>query len=469
MAYELTVGTPPFTGQSTSSLYTKIMNHEKLLKFPPDIVLSQAYISFVKGLVSDQKRRLGYDQIIKHPLFKHVDLRGLRDQVPPYIPKITSEDDTSNFSDVQPKKNEPNIENFKRKTQFSGRNLPFVGFTYTHDVSADYSASRSRSVKIKDELVQDLKREVQALRRQAAKSEAVAVQKQELERKLEEKTIKLEGVAHSRDKLERDLSKSVSENLALKRTLELERKDRVEVEQKALELIKAAKQKWEASDRTRTEILELELEQQKEKIVQLTTANETLNEQLKHALHLGNRHKITTENIEKLSRKSVIGLESRLEKVTTETQNQLAELKEELAREAEEKKRLAQQVSSCRNDEVLLQQKLEEREKRLEDSRSELFALKEKVELLAAENRSIQAYKEQIDNLKRELHSRDFELQKRLETETLELEQAKRENQVKKISYFALRSTHFLFHNGTNSRLLPTTWKIYVSGYISLT
>lgn len=187
------------------------MNHHSNLKFPSDIVLSQAYVSLVKGLICDQKHRLTHEQILKHPLFKNVDFGSLRDQVPPYVPKITAVDDTSNFSDIEIKKKEPNMHLYKKKTQFSGRNLPFIGFTFTPDENEDYLMSYKRSVKVKDELVQDLRQEVNSLRRKLMKTENLTEQKENLEKKLEEKTRKLESAEHLREKLERDLAKNISE------------------------------------------------------------------------------------------------------------------------------------------------------------------------------------------------------------------------------------------------------------------
>ncbi|KAJ8983719.1 hypothetical protein NQ317_009155 [Molorchus minor] len=109
------------------------MNHINTLKFPPDVVLSQAYVNLVKSLITDVNHRLNSEQLKKHDLFKNVHYDTLRDQVPPYVPKITSVDDTSNFSDVQGRKKTPTMESFKKRTQFSGRNLPFIGFTFTND------------------------------------------------------------------------------------------------------------------------------------------------------------------------------------------------------------------------------------------------------------------------------------------------------------------------------------------------
>lgn len=73
----------------------------------------------------------------------------------------------------------------------------------------------------------------------------------------------------------------------------MERKDRAEVEQKALDLIKTAKQKWEAAEKDRIEKMTLELEQQKEKIDELSGRNNILNEQLQHAFKLENKHKVS--------------------------------------------------------------------------------------------------------------------------------------------------------------------------------
>lgn len=69
----------------------------------------------------------------------------------------------------------------------------------------------------------------------------------------------------------------------------MERKDRLEVEHKALDLIKTAKHKWEHSEKNKMQSVTLELEQQKEKISQLIATNELLNEQLQHALQLKNK------------------------------------------------------------------------------------------------------------------------------------------------------------------------------------
>lgn len=210
VAYELTIGNTPFTGQNSTSIYSKIMNSKSNLKFPPDVVLSQAYVSFVKALITEQKSRLSASQIRKHDLFKNTHFDTLRDQVPPFVPKITSVDDTSNFTDVPTKKKTPPIENFKKRTQFSGRNLPFVGFTFTHD---GFEGNFDRKIVAKDEVVEGLKSEVESLRRKLVKNEDFDQERDALERKLEERSRKLESIESLRDRLEKDLANNIAENV----------------------------------------------------------------------------------------------------------------------------------------------------------------------------------------------------------------------------------------------------------------
>lgn len=186
------------------------MNRDNLLTFPSDAVLSQAYVTFVKALITEENKRLNMSQIKKHDLFKDTHFESLKDQVPPFVPKIASLEDTSNFSDIPLRKKNPTIENFKKRTQFSGRNLPFVGFTFTHDV--DYDNNYERKCLAKDEIVQNLKAEIEELRKELIKKENSDQQKDVLEKMFNEKSRKLESIVCLRDKLERDLANTMAEN-----------------------------------------------------------------------------------------------------------------------------------------------------------------------------------------------------------------------------------------------------------------
>lgn len=49
---------------------------------------------------------------------------------PPFVPIVNSVDDTSNFEEFENERRLPNVDAFRTRQGFSGRNLPFVGFTY---------------------------------------------------------------------------------------------------------------------------------------------------------------------------------------------------------------------------------------------------------------------------------------------------------------------------------------------------
>jgi len=53
---------------------------------------------------------------------------------PPFIPRVTSDDDTSNFEDFEKVKSvkfAASAAAVDRNTGFTGKDLPFIGFTFT--------------------------------------------------------------------------------------------------------------------------------------------------------------------------------------------------------------------------------------------------------------------------------------------------------------------------------------------------
>lgn len=185
------------------------MSHSQHLKFPSDIILSQGYVVLVKALITDHAKRLVYPKILDHVIFKVVDFNSLRDQVPPYVPKISSIDDTSNFSDVQVKKNQPNIENFKKKTQFSGRNLPFIGFTFTQDMNG--YKERYPTTNIRDSVLDNMKTEMDNLQKKLMKCNDWQQEKHTLEKNMDNANRKLNSIEGVRYNLEKDIAKYLAE------------------------------------------------------------------------------------------------------------------------------------------------------------------------------------------------------------------------------------------------------------------
>ncbi|GFQ90531.1 hypothetical protein TNCT_154441 [Trichonephila clavata] len=131
VAYEMVFGSTPFTSDTVLITYNNIMNFKKSLTFPPEASeVSDMLIDLIKKLLDDPINRLGYEELVVHPLFTDVDWNNIRHTAPPFVPTVSGVDDTSNFDDF-----EPEIRIFmselKNKKEFSGKSLPFIGFTYT--------------------------------------------------------------------------------------------------------------------------------------------------------------------------------------------------------------------------------------------------------------------------------------------------------------------------------------------------
>ncbi|XP_063242654.1 rho-associated protein kinase 2 [Bacillus rossius redtenbacheri] len=134
--YEMLVGDTPFYADSLVGTYSKIMDHRNSLLFPTDIEISHDAKSLICGFLTDRTQRLGrsgVEEIKSHNFFQNDQwtFDNLRDCVPPVVPELAGDDDTSNFDDLD--KDETPEENFSTPKAFAGNHLPFVGFTYSRD------------------------------------------------------------------------------------------------------------------------------------------------------------------------------------------------------------------------------------------------------------------------------------------------------------------------------------------------
>lgn len=117
-----------------------------------------------------------------------------------------------------------------------------------------------------------------------------------------------------------------------------------------------------------------------------------------------------TDNIIKMNRRSVIGLENRLEKMTMETENQLSELRVKLTEETSVKNCLQEQLTAYKKNESSLITKLQDAEYQhtkikleLETSRKTVKEMEIKMAQLESENRRIDGYKTEIQRLRKEV------------------------------------------------------------------
>ncbi|ORD99778.1 CTRO [Hepatospora eriocheir] len=119
--YELIMGDVPFSSLSLKETYNKIttLDYKKIQDIPDDLS------DLINHLITDRANRLDWKGIKTHPFFKSIDWDNLLAMKPPFIPKIKSANDNSNFNSSSDFKSEI----FKTKCGYKD----YIGFTYDPD------------------------------------------------------------------------------------------------------------------------------------------------------------------------------------------------------------------------------------------------------------------------------------------------------------------------------------------------
>ncbi|KAL9700538.1 hypothetical protein quinque_003979 [Culex quinquefasciatus] len=186
IGYEFVTESTPFHDENVNDTYSKIVAHcegrfTKKLEYPAHVSVTSHYRDLIDRLVTKVSNRMGYAEIKRHPFFSDVNWDKLRYRIPPLIPTVSSEDDTSNFEDVD-KSLKRNAFSSKptypisKVNDFSGQNLPFLGYTYVYeesDPAGNYrdtdehmaSARLSQKIKEQDRLIKEHNEELHRLQR----------------------------------------------------------------------------------------------------------------------------------------------------------------------------------------------------------------------------------------------------------------------------------------------------------------
>ena len=98
--YEMLIGMPPFFSDNPQTTVSKIQNYKNYLSIPKERAISYEAKKLIYDFLTDSSKRLGshgFEEIKNHCFFNDFKWEKIREMNPPFIPKLSSPDDTRYF------------------------------------------------------------------------------------------------------------------------------------------------------------------------------------------------------------------------------------------------------------------------------------------------------------------------------------------------------------------------------------
>ena len=134
--FEMLYGYPPFYAEEPRQTCQNVLYWKETLNLNPAEGLppvSEVAQDLIRKLMCSQEDRLGkngVDEIKQHPFFEGLDWEALQEAVPPYVPQLASDTDTSHFANFEPIAEAPAP---KGITKAGKKGHEWIGYTYTRD------------------------------------------------------------------------------------------------------------------------------------------------------------------------------------------------------------------------------------------------------------------------------------------------------------------------------------------------
>lgn len=439
IGYEFVSEITPFHDDNVHETYSKILSHAEStkaeeLKFPSNVHVSEEFKNLINRLVIRQKNRLNYSQIVRHSFFANLDWNNLRNKVPPIIPTVMSDDDTSNFEDVDKKGRRSTFLkassslSLSSGKDFSGFNLPFIGYSYVKDEQIDplelnisLDSSRvgmkvgdlQRSMKSKSEEMNKLKDDLLQAQKKAAHAETIQKIHDKLKSELNEMKSRIEEKT-------RDLAATKTEVKTLRSALKIEEELRVKNENHIAEVLSSTYQKWEKSKKLSDQNYEKLITDKKTALMhlneKLASCESELQVKSEECMHLqdslknykemlrNSKSKIMDDKavIEKSNKELITAWESKIEALKNKAQQE-KEIRCKLSEEVHELKAKLNEMKNSKNHITNLKQTTD---KNIDDMKSrlskEIEENRELREIKATAERECTELQKKINDLKLE-------------------------------------------------------------------
>ncbi|XP_075159790.1 citron rho-interacting kinase sticky isoform X2 [Haematobia irritans] len=378
IGYELICEVTPFHEDNVHETYSKILSHceesqfNEIITFPSELKLSSNYRNLIQGLVTSPSKRLNYEKIRQHPFFETTKWESLRSEVPPIIPSLQSDDDTSNFDDVQRKKTkvDPSVKKCittnMNANEFSGNDLPFIGYSFVHmDLQkTEYGALEDARYaklnnKLKEEQTKHRERvnEITKLKQELLRAELKAKQSNTQSRALDdakEEIIKMKNIIKEKNT---ELANWRTQIKTLQSSLKIEQEMWEKKETTITELLRLNRQKYDEAKTASDAAYEKRIMEKKMEIAAINTKLDEREaelalkiEECSHLQEKMDNYKEMLKQHKEQAQKDREDYERNKTSLSELYEQKLAELRAKLRHEKDHKSRLTMELRDVRTE-----------------------------------------------------------------------------------------------------------------------
>ncbi|XP_017278328.1 citron rho-interacting kinase isoform X5 [Kryptolebias marmoratus] len=432
IAYEMIYSKSPFSDGTSTKTIHNILNFQRYLKFPEEPRASKQFVDLVQSLLCGAKERLGFQGLRCHSFFSSIDWNNLRQVLPPFVPALHAEDDTSNFEEPEqaaPWPASATHRGAQPAVGFQGQDLPFLGWFFsrpltalakTESVSAGLNSpaktnSMEKKLHLKSKDLQETQDKCHKMEQEISRFQRKMT---DLESVLHQKDVELKASETQRSILEQDLATYITECSSLKRSLEEARVEVSREDDKAMQLLHDIREQSNKLQEIKEQEYHAQLEEMQVTIRQL---EEDLSAARRRSDLYEAELRDSRQTSEELKRKAV-EYQQRIQKAKEQGKAEVEELLSKL-----EKTNSEQQVKIQE-----LQDKLSKAVKASTEATELLQNVRQAKERLERDLERLRGKTDSSDTLKRRLRETEQEGRKTLENQVKRLEMVeRRENKLK--------------------------------------
>uniref|UniRef100_A0A8C7NW22 non-specific serine/threonine protein kinase n=1 Tax=Oncorhynchus mykiss TaxID=8022 RepID=A0A8C7NW22_ONCMY len=450
IAYEMIYMKSPFTDGTATKTAHNIMNFQRFLRFPQDPKASKHFVDLVQSLLCGAQERLGFEELRCHPFFSTVDWNKLRQALPPFVPTLRAEDDTSNFEEP-PEKPRPRRADAQRdplRPGFQGQDLPFLGWFFSRALTALAKSesvasglnspaktnSMEKKLHIKSKELQETQDKCHKMEQEISRFQRKMT---DLESVLHQKDVELKASENQRTILEQDLATYITECSSLKRSLEAARVEVSQEDDKALQLLHDIREQSSKLQEIKEQEYHAQLEEMQVTIRQL---EEDLSAARRRSDLYESELRDSRNTSEELKRKAV-DYQQRIQKVqlifrtvfqtNAEQQVKILELQDKLSKAVKASTEATELLQNIRQAKERLEQELERLRGKADPSDSLRRRLRETEEgrkTLENQVKRLEMVERRENKLKDDIQTKSQQIQQ-MADKILELEENLRETQ----------------------------------------